>query len=280
MPLQQVLQAKPSLSARAEPVLSARKDLLARPSRLPKKCCAAVVVMGGLGGWATRRGHGAALRTRVSRASSVWTEEGDESSAAKMVLGKMGAPPHWLIVHTATTDHSVANAHMNAIRSFSAEVPLRQAEVAQWTRDGKSFHKGTAWHMAVAVPPKTLLLVSSLFGETFQADDDPLFVENLDLDGDPAYLLATMRGYGDDNSLENLEESAMELLGSGYASSVDVDEELDLLQFVTTAAGKSAMAKETSASYGMDRFSWSPIGGSGQYLAAVADGITAAPEND
>jgi len=258
MPMQHILLLRPHAVADSTFVAQrTRLSVQSECTRLGRASCGrkgcaslSVLAMGGLGSWAKRgsRRRSHCIGTRAS-AEEV-NEEAAPPSAAEAALKRMGAPPHWLIIHTGTTDHSVAKEQMDNIRAFSAEVPLRQAEVQHWTYDGKVCAKSTAWHMAVAVPSKTMLLVSSLIAETHQADDEPLFVENLDVDGNPEFYLATLKGYGDEDRLDNLEESAMDILRGGYAASVDVDEDMDRLQFVTTATGKSGMEKETDVSYG------------------------------
>jgi len=195
------------------------------------------------------------------------------SDSPAQPAAKKGPPPHWVHLHTAADSAELAQNLSAAIAKVSAELPVRKAQVTSFRRDGEAVEQVDSWNLSVWIPPKTLLLVSSLIAEAHPDVDAPLFAENIEDGveaGDAAYILASFSN-GD---LEALSVLAHEVVRKKFAPSVELDVNGGKLQFVTTAAGKQALeAWLPGANYVIEDFSWSPIGGSPDYFERVQSDV-------
>eukprot|EP00438_Fugacium_kawagutii_P021577 Skav212161 [mRNA] locus=scaffold754:230334:231152:+ [translate_table: standard] len=174
-------------------------------------------------------------------------------------------PPDWLRLSTVATSDAAAQRVGRAVFAISEGLRLEQKPVER-LRNGST---ASVQSLALWVPPRSMLLVSSMIGEAL-GDEPMILVENLDLDEDDEaeFFLGELTGPS-----KELRSLATEMLEKRYAAVVDLDED-GTAAIHTTSSGKalveSLISSSTTAKVSS---SWSAVGGNSEYLSWIASQV-------
>ena len=202
----------------------------------------------------------AAPRSRLLRHASVGEAVDDALRSGSF------PPPDWLRLSTVAVSEDAAQRVGRAVLAISEGLRLEQKKVERLRRDDSM----AAQALALWVPPRSMLLVSSMIGEAL-GDEPMILVENLDLDGEAEFFLGDLSG-----PHEELRSVATEMLKKRFVAVVDLDDD-GRAAIHTTASGKAMV--ESLLSTTSISASWSAVGGNSEYLSWIA-GEVANDSND
>lgn len=196
-----------------------------------------------------------APRSRLVRQASVGEAVDDALRSGSF------PPPDWLRLSTVAVSEDAAQRVGRAVLAISEGLRLEQKKVERLRRDDSM----AAQALALWVPPRSMLLVSSMIGEAL-GDEPMILVENLDLDGEAEFFLGELSG-----PHEELRSVAAEMLKKRFVAVVDLDDD-GRAAIHTTASGK-AMVESLISSTSISA-SWSAVGGNSEYLNWIAGEVS------
>lgn len=206
-------------------------------------------------GWSGFVSSVSAPRSRLVRHASVGEAVDDALRSGSF------PPPDWLRLSTVAMSEDAAQRVGRAVLAISEGLRLEQKKVERLRRDDSM----AAQALALWVPPRSMLLVSSMIGEAL-GDEPMILVENLDLDGEAEFFLGDLSG-----PHEELRCVATEMLKKRFVAVVDLDDD-GRAAIHTTASGK-AMVESLISSTGISA-SWSAVGGNSEYLSWIAGEVS------
>jgi len=191
-----------------------------------------------------------------------------------------GIPPDWLRLVVAVDSDAAAKEVTQAVADVSESLAVKQTEVLSFKNRHGSLDESKEWILSVWCPPKAMMLISSMIGETFYrcAVETPmLLAEGLEFSGEPDFLSAEMGATAADAGIDGKRLLAMltdlghEVVLQHLAACAHLDEETPLLSLRTTASGRRALQRWLPLQ-GIDVLAvrWTPVGGDGDYLSWVA----------
>eukprot|EP00929_Paragymnodinium_shiwhaense_P103336 TRINITY_DN66774_c0_g1_i1.p1 TRINITY_DN66774_c0_g1~~TRINITY_DN66774_c0_g1_i1.p1 ORF type:complete len:274 (+),score=63.76 TRINITY_DN66774_c0_g1_i1:51-872(+) len=184
-------------------------------------------------------------------------------------------PKDWIRLSTAATSESAADRIVQAIGTVSQGLAVELDEVKGFRSGQQQADGHREWTIAVWVPPKAMLLVSSMMGEAQDDAEIPMVLveglEGLDGDTDDAVYV---RGILTNPSAETLEGVARDAVAKRYVGHAHVGTASDgaKLWLETTATGRSEM-DSWLASQGLGDIDWAALGGNQEYLETIAANV-------
>lgn len=192
-------------------------------------------------------------------------------------------PPDWirLVVGVGTVEAS--EDVKRAVAEVSESLIVDRAEVRSFKNQGGRVQEAQEWILSVWVPPKSMLLISSMIGEVlFQIQCDTameapmLLCEGLEFSGEPDFLSVELGASAVDPGERAVGELLAEL-GQGavnqrFAACAHLDGGTSSLSLRTSAAGRRGLERWLP-SQGVDisAVAWTPVGGDGGYLGWVSE---------
>jgi len=190
-----------------------------------------------------------------------------------------------LITAVECTDD--ADQVARAVAEVSENLIVRRVLVQSVQRAEGGVTVGKEWILSVWVPPKAMLLVSSMIGEALSsvATDRPLMLlaEGLEFDGEPDYvcgdvgpegvIAANLGEASSETSARALfADVARKVVEQRLAASAQLDKAAIRVSFRTTAAGRRAL-EQWLPLRGINAtvVTWTPFGGSAEYLQWIAE---------
>eukprot|EP00931_Biecheleriopsis_adriatica_P074629 TRINITY_DN48644_c0_g1_i1.p1 TRINITY_DN48644_c0_g1~~TRINITY_DN48644_c0_g1_i1.p1 ORF type:complete len:308 (+),score=67.63 TRINITY_DN48644_c0_g1_i1:36-926(+) len=180
-----------------------------------------------------------------------------EATAAAAQLSSF-PPPDWIHISTTVESEEAAQKVACAISEVSEGLRPESREVRRLRRGADE----AAWALSVWVPPKAMLLVTSMIGEALEAcsQEQPMVLaEGLDFDGDPEFFRCEVA------APKHLDFTS--LLEEGLAAAVELDEAAASASLHTTAAKRSILeAWLTAHDADASTVHWNALGGNAEYL--------------
>ena len=215
---------------------------------------------------------------QVSQERRVLTEQHASVGEAvdEALRGGAFPPPDWLRLSTIAKEEA-AQRVAKAVFAISEGLRLEQKPILH-LRQGAS---EAAQALALWVPPRSMLLVSSMMGEAL-GDEPMILVENLDLEGeetgdsesDAAPQTAQFyRGSITGLPLSDLTSLAQEALKKRFVATVELDEANEEAVVHTTASGKVLLETWMSREAMDASTTWAAVGGNSEYLGWVASEV-------
>ncbi|CAE6941655.1 adck1 [Symbiodinium natans] len=184
-----------------------------------------------------------------------------EANAAAEIDAREWPPKGWLRLSTTVSSEEGKQKVIRAIMAISEGLRLEESPV-RWLRRGTG---AEATRLALWVPPRSMLLVSSMMGEALEDEMPMILVEGLDVDGDAQFFRGALTGA----TSEELTSTTERLLEARLCAAVEVEEAAGTAVLHTTAAGRKgveAWLKEEGGSLSID---WTALGGNSEYLSWV-----------
>ena len=175
--------------------------------------------------------------------------------------GSTFPPPDWLRLSTVASEDA-AQRVSRAVLAISEGLRLEETPVERLRRDTTQ----SLVNLALWVPPRSMLLVSSMIGEAV-GDEPMILVENLDLDGEAEFFLGELTG-----PAEELRSLATKMLEKRCVAVVDLGE-AGTATIHTTASGKASVESLISTASSIST-SWSAVGGNSEYLTWIASEVS------
>lgn len=175
---------------------------------------------------------------------------------------RTGIPADWLRILTVA-DSSASGRVAQAVIAISEGLQLEATPVVRLREVEGELESIEAETLALRVPPRSMLLVSSMMGEAL-GDEPMILVENLDMEGDAAFFRGELTG-------EELAALAKDLLQKRLVALVELDEAGGRAAVHTTAAGKQPVEELLPSG---STAVWTPVGGNSEYLSWIAKKVT------
>lgn len=213
-------------------------------------------------GFVPRAWRAAGLPARRVARSANLEDAIAEAKAAEAADAKQWPPKDWLRISTTVASEEGKQKVVRAILAISEGLRLEEFPV-RWLRRSSG---EDAARLALWVPPRSLVLVSSMMGEALVEEIPMILVEGLDVDGDAEFFRGALSG----TSVEELTRVAEELLAAQLCAAVEVEEDSASAVLHTTASGRSGVEAWLKANGSDLSIDWTPLGGNSEYLSWVA----------
>eukprot|EP00933_Yihiella_yeosuensis_P026523 TRINITY_DN20598_c0_g1_i4.p1 TRINITY_DN20598_c0_g1~~TRINITY_DN20598_c0_g1_i4.p1 ORF type:complete len:260 (+),score=45.88 TRINITY_DN20598_c0_g1_i4:151-930(+) len=220
--------------------------------------------------------HG--LHHGITRHASV-----GEAVAEATNSGKTFPPPDWVRIATTTmkmdSSSSACAEVAKAVMAVSQGLQIEQQEVCVFRRHGDDVAEGVGESLSVWVPPKAMLLVSSMIGEALFDSEIELpmvLAEGLEVDGsDPLFFRCELSPKLVTDT-QDLVKVIRDVVDQKFAAFAELNKDTGIASIHTTAVGRRFL-ESWLPSRGCDSGSveWIALGGNSEYLEWISSEVIA-----